>query len=89
MSGSRIRRVLKDLVQKGHTVFFSSHVLETVERVSSRIGIIHKGRLLATGTLSEIKEHAGIRPTASLEDVFLQLVGAGEVSISECRESFT
>jgi len=78
-SASRVRRVLNDLVTAGHTVFLSSHVLETVERLSSVVGIIHEGLLLATGTLSAIREQTGSSPTASLEEVFLKLVGAWEV----------
>ncbi|MFH1676948.1 MAG: ABC transporter ATP-binding protein, partial [bacterium] len=73
-TGSRIRKVLGEMVSKGHTVFFSSHVLETVERVSREIGVIDKGRLLAVGSLMEIKEKAGCDPNASLEEAFLSLV---------------
>ena len=78
-TASRIRTTLNEMVDKGHTVFFTSHVLETVERVSRRIGIIHKGKLLATGTLDAVREQAACDKTASLEDVFLKLVGSGEV----------
>lgn len=78
-SASKIRKVLNDLVANGHTIFFSSHVLETVERLSTEIGIIHKGILLASGTLESIRAQAGSPINASLEDVFLKLVGAGEV----------
>ena len=73
-TGSRIRKVLGEMVSQGHTVFFSSHVLETVEKISSKIGVIDKGRLLAIGSLPEIREKAGCDPNASLEEVFLKLV---------------
>jgi len=79
-SASRIRKFLNQLVSLGHTVFFSSHVLETVEKISTSIGIIHQGKLLATGTLDEVREKAGCSDNASLEEVFLRLVGAGEVN---------
>lgn len=78
-TSSRIRAALNDMVNNGHTVFFSSHVLETVERVSRAIGIIHKGKLLATGTLDFIRKEASCPENASLEEVFLKLVGSGEV----------
>jgi len=74
----RIRAALNEMVDQGHTVFFSSHVLETVERVSREVGVIHKGRLLASGTLAEIREKAECPPDASLEDAFLKLVGSQE-----------
>ncbi len=77
-TSSRIRTALNDLVDRGHTVFFTSHVLESVERVSREIGVIHKGKLLAVGTLPEIRETAECAADASLEDVFLKLVGANE-----------
>jgi ABC-2 type transport system ATP-binding protein len=75
MTGSRIRAVLNDMVGQGHTVFFTSHVLETVERVSREIGILHKGKLLAVGTLPAVREAAGCPEGSSLEDIFLKLVG--------------
>ncbi|HDS29490.1 MAG TPA: ABC transporter ATP-binding protein [Firmicutes bacterium] len=76
MTGSRIRAVLNEMVADSHTVFFSSHVLETVERISTRIGIINKGRLLAEGTLQEIRQAAGCPDDWGLEEIFLKLVGA-------------
>ena len=78
-TSSRIRAALNDMVDHEHTVFFSSHVLETVERVSRQLGIIHNGKLLATGTLDSIRKEALCPETATLEDVFLKLVGTGEV----------
>lgn len=77
-TSSRVRATLNEMVDNGHTVFFSSHVLETVERVSREIGVIHNGKLLASGTLDTIRKNASCPDTASLEDVFLKLVGSGE-----------
>jgi ABC-2 type transport system ATP-binding protein len=66
--------LLKDLMaehcRQGYTVFFSTHVLEVAERLCDRIAIINKGRLIACGTLDELKEH---RERESLEQVFLEL----------------
>jgi ABC-2 type transport system ATP-binding protein len=79
-TGSRIRKVLNEMVGAGHTVFFSSHVLETVERISSVIGIINKGQLLSAGSLNDILTLAGCDGSASLEDAFLKLVSTAEPS---------
>ncbi|HEY7726327.1 MAG TPA: ABC transporter ATP-binding protein [Anaeromyxobacteraceae bacterium] len=65
-----IRRMLQDLVAGGRmTVFLTSHVLEVVERLATHVGIIHRGRLLAQGTLAEV------RATGTLEEAFLRTVG--------------
>src|SRR5512138_3661959 len=65
-----IRRLLQDLVARGAlTVFLTSHVLEVVERLVTHVGIIHQGRLVAQGTLAEV------RGTGTLEDVFIRTVG--------------
>jgi len=77
-TAARVRATLNEKVDKGNTVFFASHVLETVERISRRIGIIHKGKLHASGTLAEIRALAECSPDASLEEVFLKLVESRE-----------
>jgi ABC-2 type transport system ATP-binding protein len=51
-------------------VFFSTHVLEVAEKLCDRIGIIHKGKLIAIGTLEELRQ--GDR-AESLESIFLEL----------------
>ncbi len=67
-------RQVKDLllshVAKGGTVILTTHILEVAERLAQRIGIIQGGRLIAEGTLDELRAGAS---GASLEDVFLQL----------------
>ncbi len=70
-----LRRVLHRLTEKGVTIFFSSHVLEVVERLCTRIAIIHNGRLQVIGTLPEIREKTGHAPDAPLHDVFVDVVG--------------
>ncbi|HQC38239.1 MAG TPA: ABC transporter ATP-binding protein, partial [Thermotogota bacterium] len=57
----------------GNTVFFSTHLMEIAERVCDRIGIIHKGKLLFTGTIEELKKTKG---EATLEQVFLEVTGS-------------
>lgn len=68
--------LLADLVRRGRlTVFLTSHVLEVVERLCDHVGVIHGGRLVAQGTLSEV---VGAVPEArSLTDAFVRLVGDG------------
>jgi ABC-2 type transport system ATP-binding protein len=67
-------RQVKDLlvshVAQGGTVILTTHILEVAERLAQRIGIIREGRLIAEGTLAELRERT---LGGSLEDVFLQL----------------
>jgi len=58
---------------EGKTIVFSSHSMSEVEKLCDRVGIIHKGRLAATGTLDELKRRY---ENDSLEEIFLELVGA-------------
>lgn len=81
-SVSRIRKMLTDMVNEGHTVFFSSHVLETVEKMSGEIGVIHKGRLLATGSMEQLRERTKCPPDSTLEDIFLKLVDTKEEELT-------
>lgn len=71
----RTVRAVKDLFQertrRGKTVFMSTHTLEIAEAVANRIGIIQHGRLIALGTLAELRSKA--RREHSLEDIFLEL----------------
>lgn len=70
-------RQVKDLllahVAKGGTVILTTHILEVAERLAQRIGIIRQGRLIAEGTLDELR---ALTQGGSLEDVFLQLTTA-------------
>jgi ABC-2 type transport system ATP-binding protein len=76
VSSRSLRRVLERLLQGGTTVFFSSHILDLAQRLCTRIAIIHQGQLRAVGTLDELRGYTGVGPEATLEDVFLALVGA-------------
>lgn len=67
-------QILLDL--KGEiTIILTTHYLEEVEALADRIGIMHKGRLYALGTLEELKEQTG---QAKLQDIFLQLTAEAE-----------
>jgi ABC-2 type transport system ATP-binding protein len=75
ISSRAIRDVLQALTASGTTIFFSSHIMEVVERLCTRVAIIHEGRLVAEGTLDELRRLVG-DDQATLEAAFLSLVGA-------------
>lgn len=75
ISTRKIRDVLRSKTETGTTVFFSSHVLDVVEKLCSRIAIIAQGKLVGEGTLEELRARTH---DSSLEDIFVRLVsGAG------------
>jgi ABC-2 type transport system ATP-binding protein len=80
ISSRTIRDILRDLTSAGTTIFFSSHIMEVVERLCTRVGIINNGQLVAEGTLQDLRNRAASQGQgdASLEDIFLTLVGAGK-----------
>jgi ABC-2 type transport system ATP-binding protein len=73
-----IRHILQRAVRSGVTIFFSSHVLEVVERLCSRIAIINQGKLVAMGTLDEIRRSQAVSGDTGLDDLFVQLVGGAQ-----------
>jgi ABC-2 type transport system ATP-binding protein len=72
-----VKDMLLEFIAAGGTVLLTTHILEVAERLAQRIGIIHRGRLLAEGTLETLRLSSG-KPTGTLEDVFLHLVGSTE-----------
>lgn len=76
ISGRAIRDVLRQLRERGTTIFFSSHILEVVERLATRVAVIANGRLVAEGSMAELRERAEAGEAATLEDLFLKAVGA-------------
>jgi ABC-2 type transport system ATP-binding protein len=79
VSGRVVTDLLRRLAQKGATLFFTSHVLDVVERLCDEVAVIDRGRLIAQGSLDQIRAQREVGADASLEDVFLKLVSA-EVS---------
>jgi ABC-2 type transport system ATP-binding protein len=73
----QVKNLLLDRAKDGCTIILTTHVLEVAERLVDRIGIIQSGRLMADGTLDELRARSG-RRDSTLEDVFLDLVGEGE-----------
>jgi len=68
-----VKDVLLQRVRKGVTIIMTTHILEVAERMAERIGVIDKGRLIANGTLDELRGRAG-REGTTLEEIFLDLV---------------
>jgi ABC-2 type transport system ATP-binding protein len=71
-----IRSVMRHLTEGGTTIFFSSHVMEVVERLCTRVAIIHHGQIVGEGTVADLRAKAEAGGDSSLEDIFLKLVEA-------------
>ncbi|NTV88922.1 MAG: ABC transporter ATP-binding protein [Clostridiales bacterium] len=69
-SAHLLKEQMREHCSKGNTVFFSTHILEVAEKLCDRIGIIHKGRLIASGTMDELRQGD---KKESLENIFLEL----------------
>jgi ABC-2 type transport system ATP-binding protein len=67
----QLKQLMREHCDQGKTLFFSTHVMEVAEKLCDRIGIIDKGRLVACGTMEELK--AVDRSEQSLEGIFLEL----------------
>jgi ABC-2 type transport system ATP-binding protein len=76
ISGRIVGDLLRRIAAKGATVFFTSHVLDVVERLCHEVAVIDRGRIVAQGTLDEIRAQRALGRDATLEDVFLKLVAA-------------
>lgn len=66
------KEVMTELAAEGKTIFYSSHIMDVVEKISNRIILIHDGQIVADGTFDELKEKCS---EGSLEDIFNQLTG--------------
>jgi ABC-2 type transport system ATP-binding protein len=76
----QVKNVLRERVRAGGTVIMTTHILEVAERMADRIGVIAGGRLIAEGTLEDLRRQTG-KTATSLEDTFLALV-AEQVAIA-------
>lgn len=65
----RLKELMRDLCDRGSAIFFSTHVLDVAEKLCDRVTIIKQGRLVASGTVGEV------RGSGSLEDAFLEVIG--------------
>ena len=76
VSARVIKSILSKLANTQTTVFLSSHILEVVEKLCTDVAVIHKGKLVGAGPLSELQRRAQLGGETSLEEVFLKLVDA-------------
>src|SRR5712692_1190488 len=72
-SARQVKTVLRERVTAGGTVIMTTHILEVAERMADRIGVIAGGRLIAHGTLEELRGQTS-KSTTTLEDTFLTLI---------------
>jgi ABC-2 type transport system ATP-binding protein len=70
--------LLRSLTDAGKTIFMSTHSLEVAEELCDRIGIILNGKLIAYGSLDELRQQAG-QNEDRLEDIFLKLTAAPDM----------
>lgn len=71
-----VKDLLKDLAEDGVSILFSTHVLEIAESICDRIAIMDHGKVLAQGSMSQLRQMSGM---SNLEDVFLKLTGTTDV----------
>jgi ABC-2 type transport system ATP-binding protein len=69
-----VKEILSQLRKSGKTIFYSSHIMDVVEKISDRIIIINKGEMIANGTFAELNSQAH----SSLEQIFTELTGNRE-----------
>ena len=72
-SARLVKNVLTERVREGNTVIMTTHILEIAERMADRIGVISSGKLIAEGTLRELRDRVG-QGDATLEEMFLSIV---------------
>jgi ABC-2 type transport system ATP-binding protein len=75
-SARLIKDILRQMADRGAAVFLSTHILEIAEHMCDRIGIIDQGRLIAVGTMDELRALG--KGESTLEDIFLALTGGAE-----------
>ena len=88
IAAGQLKAMLHRMTDRGATIFLTSHVLEIVERLCSHVAIIHKGSLVAQGSLEELRAgveaRTGLQAASpgeklTLEQIFLSIVGSGDV----------
>jgi len=72
-----VRNIFQQRSAQGTTIFMSTHTLSLAEQICHRVGIIHNGHLIATGTIDDLKASAK-KGTHDLEDIFFQLTFSNE-----------
>src|SRR5215471_12440238 len=96
IAAGTLKAMLQRMITRGATIFLTSHVLEIVERLCSHVAIIHRGKLVAQGSLEELRAGVeaqtaaasgnGAQPTGeklTLEEIFLRIVGGSRPAEQE------
>jgi ABC-2 type transport system ATP-binding protein len=73
---AEMRSFIRGLADGGRTVLLSSHLMNEIEQVSDRVGVIRAGRLVAEGTVDELRGRAGLRVCAEPQDDAARLLGS-------------
>ncbi len=90
IAAGMLKTMLQGMINRGATIFLTTHVLEIVERLCSHVAIISKGRLVANGPLEQLRE--GVASTLpgsqadqrlTLEEIFLSVVGTGDLDTAQ------
>ncbi len=90
VAAGMLKSMLQRMIQRGATIFLTTHVLEIVERLCSHVAIIHQGRLVANGSIEDLR--AGVASTLpgsensqrlTLEQIFLSIVGARTAEVTQ------
>ena len=66
-----LKQIMREITSEGHTVFFSTHILDVAEKLCDRIGILDKGKLIFVGTLNQIRQE--LKENKSLEELFMEI----------------
>ena len=82
MTARAIVKFVRQCRDRGKTVIYSTHVMSEVEKICDRIGIIHAGRLVAEGTLAQLREQFG---ETEMEEIFVKAVG-GEAALAAAAQ---
>jgi ABC-2 type transport system ATP-binding protein len=79
VASRQIKELLHSFIGRGGTVFLTSHILEIVERLSTHIGVIANGKIVAQGPIEEVR--SGVHGHGSLEEMFIELVGGERAAV--------
>jgi ABC-2 type transport system ATP-binding protein len=88
LAAGALKSLLARMTERGVTIFLTSHVLEIVERLCSHVAIIHQGRLVAQGSIDELRSgiSAAEGEKKTLEQIFLSIVGQSGAEQSRIQE---
>ena len=71
MTAIQLKKIMNELCDKGSAIFFSTHVLDTAEKLCNKVAMIHQGRIAFAGTMEDmLKKKVG----GSLEEIFMEVV---------------